>query len=156
MKRLYWLSLFILYICTASHAEPLNGDIKNDHTIVGVWTVRSIEFSDCPQDDHSVSLDMSSSNCFLREDKVEVCVEMDMEFKSDGTLVQHFKTYAEGKVIDDTSETSHYTIINNKITICSITGNHCETSEINIVDGKLILTGRDVASKCFVLLKSTK
>lgn len=124
--------------------------------IIGKWTVKSIEFSDCPLHVQDRTLNMYDSNCFTTENNTELCVIMDIDFQEDGNLTQTFKTFEDGKLIEHKVEKSLYTIGKNTITICSHSGSNCETSLILLQDSKLTIKGRDVTKKCYILLESTK
>lgn len=124
--------------------------------ILGTWSVTTIEFADCPVGKSNSTIEMGDSNCFTSSDDIELCISMSIQFDSDGMLTQSFVTYEDGIVVENKVEKSRYTIAENKITICNLEGTSCETSRIDLDDGKLMIKGRDVSNKCYILLKSTK
>lgn len=149
------LSLYFLLFFYFNVAATNISTSHDNNLVVGVWNVNLIDFSDCKNTNDDLSLDMRFSNCFEHDDE-DVCIQMLMDFKPNGSLIQSFRVLSKGKLIDDTKEYSHYTIAENKITICSKDSGHCETSDIAIEDGQLVLSGRDVGNRCNLILKSTK
>ena len=121
--------------------------------VLGKWKVHSIQFTDCP-DEKSSSLNMLSP--FTSEDNVVLYVSMEIEFDLYGHVRQIFRTYEDGELTEYKEENSRYTLGDNMITICDLEGTSCECSLISLQQDTLIIKGRDVTNKCYVLLESTK
>lgn len=156
MRKLYllllclWLSIPLSVLAS----EPPTDNLPSD--IIGTWNVKMIEFTDCPEVMRDMSIDLNDSNCFMTDDGLELCVQMSLNFEANGTLTQSFKTYENGVLTENKIEKSRYTIGNNRIMICDEENTSCETSLIEVDNNKLLIMGRDVANKCYILLKSTK
>lgn len=154
MRQLPLFILLLFYFNIAATSIATEG-LSNDDKIIGIWSVNLIDFTDCQDALDDLSLDMRFSNCFEQVGN-DVCIQMLMDFKSNGSLIQTFRVLSDGKLIDDKKEYSNYTIAEDKITICGTMGNHCETSDIVIDQNQLMISGRDVVNRCNLVLKSTK
>lgn len=153
MKQLYLCSLIFFFFIFSAFNTSKDTTVSLD--ILGVWTVNLIDLSDCELPHDNLVLDLRFSKCF-EQVKDDYCIQMLMDFKEDGSLIQTFKTIRNGKLIDDKKEYCYYTISNSKITICARDGSFCEKSNVEVFKNELIISGRDVVDQCNLVLKSTK
>lgn len=97
--------------------------------IVGKWEVVKFSATNCDDNDDNVTIDLSNGNCF-DEDGIEVCIDIEFEFKSDGRLNVKATTIFFGTETSETT-TYNYSIDGNSITVCE-GNNDCSTDTYSV------------------------
>ena len=128
------------------------GSDDDESSIVGAWEITQFTTTGCDNSDDNISLDFSDGNCF-EEDGFELCVEIEFEFKADGTMKVKMTSVIFGTQTTET-ENYNYNVSGNSITVCE-NNNECSTETFTLNGDTLTFKFSDVDG-CTVTLTAKR
>ena len=140
---LFVSSTFLITSCGSDSVEE---------SIIGKWEISSFSATGCDDASDNVSFNFNDGNCFDQSGQ-EFCLEIEFEFKSDGSMIQKTTTMFLGTQ-DSETVNYNYSVDGNNITVCE-TATDCSTQSFTI-NGNTLSFGFQDSDNCNVTISAKR